>query len=97
MGIFDFESITLWIDRVLKGKVSTEDLSKELTIETKDCQEIHRLIKEREVQAASSSIEEDEILKEILEEERKKKEAFEKEFGDKKKNKKKKKKKSDEL
>jgi len=75
VGLFEYESIVQWVDKVLKGKISTHDLSKELEINTRECVEEHKLIKARESGSGSSSSIDDEILAEILEEERKRKAA----------------------
>jgi len=75
VGNFEYDSITSWLDKVLKVRVSTTDLKHELTIDSKDCVEQHSLIKEREAQSGSSSSVDDEILREILEDEKKRKAA----------------------
>lgn len=71
IGTFDEENLGRYVDDVLEGKVSLNNLDeKNIVFNNINCEEL----KEEKFPE-----EEDEILKEIIEEERRKREQFEKE------------------
>lgn len=91
IGTFEVDSLTNFVDKVLKGKVETHHIKEDLDIDEVNCKEIYeeREKKRQELENLRSE-EDDEILKEILEEERLRKEKLKEEMKDQKKQKKKK-------
>jgi hypothetical protein len=92
IGTFDEDTINHFLNKVVNGKASMQNLDKsKMILEEKRCEDIKEIISEFD--------EDDELMKEIIEEEKKKREQFEKEReqldGEGKKKKKKKKKKDD--
>ena len=93
IGTFDYDSLTIFTNKVTSGKVGPIAFPGDFDVEEKNCVEFHEKRTANQAKKAEEDAElEQEILREILEEERKKKEQIEKELKEAKKSSKKKKK-----
>ena len=84
--MFDNASIAVFLEKVLKKRLSSNSLREAIVLEQKNCPEVHEYLQKQE--SGSSGSEDDEIMRELMEERRKREEA-EKAEGKKKKKKKK--------